>query len=161
MPRLGNPLVYDLLDVSAALAGTRGGTNLRKAAMRRSVSGVYYAVFHALCFVCASELIGWSQENELLEPIYRLPDHGTAKKRLKGRDAASIGPAVVDIGNNFIDLQEARNAADYSPPAMPVRHDETLRLIALAGQTVTLIENLTTDERRKVAVLLIAKPRAV
>jgi hypothetical protein len=33
-----------------------------------------------------------------------MPDHDLAKKRLKGREAASIGPAVVDIGNNFIDL---------------------------------------------------------
>lgn len=160
MPRLGNPLVYDLLDVSGALAAIRGRTNLRRAAMRRSVSGAYYAVFHALCFVCASELIGWSHENELLEPIYRMPDHGLAKKRLKGREAAAIGPAAVDIGNNFIDLQEARNAADYSPPSLTVRHDETLRLIALAVQTVALIENLTTSDRKKLAVLLIARTRA-
>ena len=160
MPKLGDPLVYDLLEVSASLAKTRGRTNLRKAAMRRGVSGAYYAVFHALCFVCASELIGWGQENDLVEPVYRLLDHGTAKKRLKGREAGLIGPSVVDIGNSFVELQDARNTADYSPPALFVRQDETLRLIALAAQTVSRLENLTTFDRKKLAVLLIAKNRA-
>ncbi|GJE16854.1 hypothetical protein [Methylobacterium marchantiae] len=159
MPRLGNPLVYDLLETSRALADTRGRVNLRKAAMRRAVSGAYYSVFHALCFICASELIGWNQENEVLEPIYRLLDHGTAKKRLYSRDANLIGPSVTDIGNNFLSLQEARNAADYSPPALKVRHDETLRYIELAERTVTLIESLTTLDRKKLAVLLIARTR--
>ena len=160
MPKLGDPLVYDLLEVSESLARTRGRTNLRKAAMRRSVSSAYYAVFHALCFVCASELIGWTQENDLVEPVYRLLVHGAAKKRLKGRDAGLIGASVVDIGNGFVELQDARNAADYSPPALIVRQDETLRLIALAGQTISLIEELTTQDRKKLAVLLVAKNRA-
>lgn len=53
MPKLGDPLVYDLLEVSTSLAKTRDRTNLRKAAMRRGVSSSYYAVFRALCFVCA------------------------------------------------------------------------------------------------------------
>jgi hypothetical protein len=159
MPRLGNPLVYDLIATSRALADTKGRVNLRKAAMRRAISGAYYAVFHALCFVCASELIGWSQDNALLEPIYRLLDHGTAKKRLNSRDAYMIGPSLADIGNNFLSLQEARNAADYSPPGLQVRHDETLRLVELAQETVTLIETLTPQDRKKLAVLLIARTR--
>ena len=159
MPRLGNPLVYDLIETSRILAETRGRVNLRKAAMRRAISGAYYAVFHALCFVCSSELIGWNQDNDLVEPIYRLLDHGAVKKRLTGRDAHLIGPSILDIGNNVLSLQEARNAADYAPPALQVRHDETLRLIELARQTVTLIESLPTQDRRKLAVLLIARTR--
>ncbi|SFG34960.1 hypothetical protein SAMN05192565_10243 [Methylobacterium gossipiicola] len=159
MPRLGNPLVYDLLETSRALAGTGGRANLRKAAMRRATSGAYYAVFHALCFICASELIGWSQDNDVLEPSYRLLDHGTAKKRLNSRDATLIGPCVTDIGNNFLSLQEARNVADYSPPALAVRHDETLRLIEVAERTVALIESLPKQDRKKLAVLLIARTR--
>ena len=160
MPRLGDVLVYDLLEVAETLANLRGRANLRKAAMRRATSSAYYAVFHALCFVCASELIGWNQENDVVEPVYRLIDHGTAKKRLKGREAALIDAAVVDIGNNFVDLQDARNVADYNLPGISVRHDETMRLIALSAQTITLIENLTTQDRKKLAVLLIAKNRA-
>jgi hypothetical protein len=35
-----------------------------------------------------------------------------------------------------------------------------MRLIALASQTITLIEHLTTQDRKKLAVLLIAKNRA-
>ncbi|WP_143103664.1 hypothetical protein [Methylobacterium gossipiicola] len=66
---------------------------------------------------------------------------------------------MTDIGNNFLSLQEARNVADYSPPALAVRHDETLRLIEVAERTVALIESLPKQDRKKLAVLLIARTR--
>lgn len=158
MARLGSPLVYGFLATADILAAQAGSTNLRKAGMRRAVSSAYYAVFHALCFVCASEFVGWSR-TEMLDPVYRLLDHGTAKRRLIGRDAAALIPEILEIGTKFADLQEARHVADYSPPALPVRHDETLSLIAVAKQTVTLIESLQSEDRLKLAVLLIAKSR--
>lgn len=158
MARLANPLVYDLLAIADALAAQTGRMSLRKAGMRRTVSSAHYAVFHLLCFVCASELVGWSR-TEVLDPVYRLLDHGNAKRRLSGRDAAALAPTIFEIGTKFADLQEARHVADYSPPALPVRHDETLSLIAVAKQTVSLIESLEPEDRLKLAVVLIAKPR--
>ena len=158
MPRLGNPLVYALLEIAADLATRKGHVNVRKVAMRRSVSSAYYAVYHALCFVCADELVGWSRTTTL-EPMYRLLDHGLAKRRLNGRDAAAISSLILEIGTQFADLQEARHAADYAPPALAVRQDETLNLIAVAKRTVALIEALGKEDRLKLAVLLIAKPR--
>lgn len=159
MPRLGNPLVYDLLAVATTLAEQTGRTNLRKAAMRRGVSSAYYAVFHALCFVCASSLVGWGRTDTLV-PIYRSLEHGLAKNRLRSIEAKEIGSHVLAIGTSFAQLQEARHAADYNPPGLPVRTDETLNLIARAREIVTLIENLDANDRLRVAILLIARQRS-
>ena len=158
MPRLANPLVYDLIEVAEALAAEVGRANLRKAAMRRAVSSAYYAVFHALCFVCASELVGWSR-TAMLEPVYRMLDHGMAKRRLSGKEAAGMAGAILEIGTRFADLQEARHAADYCPPAMSVRRDETLSQIAAARRIIALIEALQPEDRKRLAILLITKAR--
>ena len=158
MARLGNPLVYDLLDVADGLAARTGRGNLRKASMRRAVSSAYYAAFHALCFVCASELVGWGR-TDLIEPVYRILDHGTAKNRLTGKEAAAMPPEILEIGTRFKDLQEARHEADYRPPSLTVRRDETLSHIAEARRIVDLIESLDTEHRLKLAILLITKAR--
>lgn len=159
MPRLGNPLVYDLLEVAATLSESAGRQNLRKAALRRGVSASYYAVFHALCFVCASELVGWSRGEEL-EPIYRSVEHGGARKRLSGKDAARVGADVLAIGANFATLQDRRHLADYAPPALPVSRNWASESLTLATRAITAIEQLEPAQRRRLAILLIARPRA-
>lgn len=159
MARLGNPLVYDLLEVADTLASQRGRKSLRKASMRRAVSSAYYAVFHALCFVCASQLAGWSKANDLLEPVYRMIDHGSAKNRLTGKEAAAMSLAILEIGSRFKDLQEARHEADYRTPALEVSLDRTLQHIAEARRVIDLIESLASEDRLKLAILLVTKAR--
>ena len=159
MARLGNPLVYDLLVVADTLAMQRGRKGLRKASMRRAVSSAYYAVFHALCFVCASQLVGWSKANDLLEPVYRMLDHGSVKNRLTGKEAAAMVPAILEIGARFKDLQEARHNADYRTPALELSRDLTLQHIAEARRVVDLIEALPPEDRLKLAILLVTKAR--
>jgi hypothetical protein len=159
MARLGNPLVYDLLVVADTLAMQGGRKGLRKASMRRAVSSAYYAVFHALCFVCAGQLVGWSKANDLLEPVYRMLDHGSIKNRLTGKEAAAMAPAILEIGSRFKDLQEARHEADYRTPALEVSHDRTLRQIAKAREVIDLLEALLPEDRLKLAILLVTKAR--
>ncbi|MCJ2014625.1 hypothetical protein [Methylobacterium sp. J-076] len=159
MAGLKNPLVPDLLEVAELLVAQKGRLNLRKAAMRRAVSSAYYAVFHELCYVCADELKIWTKPTELLEPVYRLLDHGAARNRLTGKDAATISPAILQIGTLFKDLQEARHESDYRTPAMPVSRDWALSLIADARRIVDMIEGLPAQDRLKLAILLIAKTR--
>jgi hypothetical protein len=158
MPRLPNPLVYDLIELAETLATQRGRPNIRKAALRRAVSSAYYGTFHALCFVCASEFVGWSR-SELLEPVYRMLDHGTAKRRLSGREGAALGEEIAEIGALFADLQDARHAADYAPPTLAVHPADALRQIAAARRIVELIECLAADSRKRLAILLVTKGR--
>lgn len=159
MPRLGNPLVYDLLEIAEALAKQLGRTNLRKASMRRAVSTSYYAVFHALCFVCADELVRWSRSDEI-EPIYRSVEHGFVRKQLASKQAAAIGSQVLAIGAAFTDLQKRRHAADYMPPGLRIDAGSTREALLLARQVIETIEALDDVQRRRLAILLIARPRA-
>lgn len=158
MPRLPNVLVYDLLELADGLARQTGRANLRKAAMRRAISNAYYAVFHSLCFVCASVIVGWGRTEDI-EPVYRLLDHAHARRRLASGDAAHVAPVFASIGAAFAVLQEQRHLADYCPPNLAVNRDKTLALLARARETVEIIESLTDNERRKLAVLLITKAR--
>ena len=158
MPRLGNPLVYDLIEIAATLTDVAGRQNLRKAALRRGVSAAYYAVFHALCFVCASELVGWGR-GEDLEPIYRSVEHGGARRRLTGKEAARVGREVLAIGANLAILQDRRHLADYAPPALPVSRNWASESLTLATETIAAIERLDDVQRRRLAILLIARPR--
>lgn len=159
MPRLANTLVYDLFEVADELAGLAGRGNLRKAAQRRAVSTAYYAVFHALCFLCADELVRWSRSEEI-DPIYRSVEHGFASKMLASKRAAAIGAPVLRIGAAFTDLQKRRHASDYMPPGLRIPLGWATETIELAKQTITAIEQLGDVERRRIAILLIARPRA-
>ncbi|WP_056188870.1 hypothetical protein [Methylobacterium sp. Leaf113] len=160
MPKLGNPLVYNLLEVADGLALSPGTPNVRKAAMRRAVSTAYYAVFHALCYLCADELVGWSRTGTH-DPIYRSVDHGSAKTRLAGKAAERIGSTVLAIGAAFTKLQDDRHAADYASPVLPVSLERTQTIIASARQTIALIEELQKPQRLELAILLVAKPRPI
>ncbi len=159
MARSKNPLVDDFLEVAVALTEQGGRASLRRASLRRAVISAYYAVFHALCFVCASELVGWRKANDLIEPVYRMLDHGTAKNRLIGKDAASISPVVRQIGTGFRNLQEARHDADYRTPALELPRGLTLQHIAETRRIVDLVEALPPEDRLKLAILLVTKAR--
>ncbi|MGX7706442.1 hypothetical protein [Methylobacterium sp. Gmos1] len=159
MPRLGNPLVYDLLAVTDLLSAQRGRRNLQRAATRRAVSSAYYAVFHGLCFVCTRALGLWRRDAAVTEPVYRLLDHAQIRKRLSGRDAAEISPIVAVIGINFAELQALRHLADYSSPSLDISREEARNTIALARKTVSDLESLDDDQCRRLAVLLITKTR--
>lgn len=159
MSRLDNPLVHDLLEIAGGLAQQSGGTSLREAAARRAVSTSYYAAFHALCFVCADELVGWSRDDDL-GPIYRSVEHNFARKQLASRQAAMIGAEILAIGAAFTDLQKRRHAADYMPPGLRIDAGSTRDALTLARQIIHAIEALGETQRRRLAILLIARPRA-
>lgn len=159
MARSRNTLAADLLEIADTLAAQKGRQTLRKAAIRRAVSSAYYAVFHELCYVCADQLGVWTKGDDLREPVYRLLDHGIARSRLTGKEAAAIAPDILRIGTLFKDLQEARHGADYKSSAMAVSQDWALSQIAEARQIIELIETLTPDDRLKLAILLVTKAR--
>ena len=111
------------------------------AAKRRAVSSAYYAAFHWLLWTCARTVLPEAgSESADFERAYRALDHGTLKNAFAGgslKKAAALGA----IGTDFVQLQEARIKADYSPP----RHN----LFALAEvkehltRARTIIDGLT------------------
>lgn len=160
MPRLGNRHVYDLLAVADELAARPGRTPERQAAFRGAVSTAYYAVFHALCFVCADELVGFGETN-LMEPIYRSLDHGGVRKQLESESASIFSPTFPKLGRIFAQLQKERHDVDYRPPLILVKdRQQAVFWVGLAREAIALVEEFTVDERRALAVLLIARPRS-
>lgn len=160
MPRLRNRLVYDLINVAKDLTLRPGQSRHRQASMRRAVSTAYYAVFHALCFVCADSLVGFSR-TELLEPIYRTVDHANARKLLLSEAARSISPSLAQVGDRFATLQRQRHLVDYMPPRILLKgKNEALALIDLATNAIELIERLDVEARLALAVLLISRPKS-
>lgn len=156
--RIPAALTHDLLSVAETLAQQSGTANVRQACMRRAVSSSYYAVFHALSYVCADRLVGWSQ-TDILPPIYRSLDHAPVRNKLNGRDALQIDPALPRIGALFAKLQEERHKADYSPPSALFNRTKCLTLIADARDAIALIEGLETKARLQLAILLVTRQR--
>ena len=105
--------------------------------------------------MCASELVGWSRSEEL-EPIYRSIEHGLTRQRLTR--AARQHARLIPLETAFASLQDDRHAADYASAGLKeVSLGRTQAAIELARQAIALIENMDQGERRRLAVLLIAK----
>ncbi len=156
---LRKPLMHDLVAVADLLARQAGPVGVVQASRRRAVSTAYYALFHALCFVCADALVGWSRK-DALAPIYRSLEHTTARKKLRSDEAKLIDHRIARLGLFFSTLQEQRHAADYAPPGSNLSRTQTLDLIDDARDAVALIEDLDTRARLDLAILLIARQRA-
>ena len=152
-----NPLVVHLLAVAEELAGHKGRYFLRQIAMRRAVSSAYYALFHALCFICSSSLSRRALP-DLRDGIYRALDHGAAKRRLMDRETAGVDPSLPAIAFAFQVLQEQRHLADYAPPSHVFRSGEVTTLIGHAREAIELLQSLGPEAQARLAVaLLIAR----
>lgn len=134
----------------------------RQATINRAVSTAYYALFHALAGECAARLVGSPRSPlywQIVTPIHRSLDHGAARRVFERltRDAAASS-ALKLIGRSFLDLQSARNAADYDPGTRYSR-GEALDFIAQARQASDALRSMPKEDRLLLAVQLITKPR--
>jgi uncharacterized protein (UPF0332 family) len=156
--QIKHQIVRDL--IRSALNRVEGETTRpSQTALRRAVSDSYYAVFHAVCYLVADGLVGWSTPWESFEPIYRSLDHQEAKKRFSAPEISVLGPEVRRIGEILRDLIKDRHTADYDPRPFKANKAEILAKIAQAQEAVDLIEALPKATYRKLAVLLIARSR--
>lgn len=150
-------MIYDdLLELADHLA-RRESRRPKQISLRRATSTAYYAVFHALAYLCAKELVGWTKDWKFVTPIYRALDHSTAKK-LFDRSRETYGEDVAQIGRAFILLQQERNNADYHPEFSSTRQ-ETLELIRLARDAVQATLALNAEKQLLLAVHLIGRQR--
>ncbi|MBY6240992.1 hypothetical protein [Methylosinus sp. Sm6] len=171
-----------LLDLAEELAGgdiggSSGDKTRRAVVRRRAISTAYYAVFHALTRLCAKELVAGSPPgSQEYEIVYRALNHGSLKEAFN-KEPLRSNPALKEIGNRVIELQTARNLADYLPIGRFNRiraADEKIRgddgkmrppsiscrkLVQAARSTLKLIADLSSDDRRTLAVYLILKSR--
>jgi hypothetical protein len=122
----------ELLDEARHLA-VRGKTLNRQVSLRRAASTAYYALFHMLIDDFIQQ---WGIVHQRAK-FGRLFNHGNMKhvsevlnKRLKGQTGNTEAP-LQDIAALFVDLQDARQFADYDVAnAFPV---DVQALIRRAG----------------------------
>lgn len=152
----------DLLEIARELA-VRDPARPRQSSLKRSTSTAYYALFHALAHECVRVILGGAippQEYwKTVSPVYRIIDHGSAK-RVFNRFAKDprTPPVLRDVALAFVELQEARIQADYDPTPSFTRRD-VLQNIRRAEGAVQQLRNWPVDIRRDVIVQLIAKQR--
>jgi hypothetical protein len=153
---LGNHIPDDLLEAAEFLLSVRvGRSNLLKVYRRRAVSSAYYAVFQAICYVFASETVGWGSEATLLDPVFRTLEHERTKDRL----SRAADPALKRIGTILSQLKDKRHSADYAPPSFNPAQVEALQLVEQAREALLLVETLTPQQRKLLVSILISKSR--
>lgn len=160
-------LVAHQLEIARALVNIEK-RRPRQASLRRAVSTAYYALFQALCEACASRLVGWDKPWDVFTPIFRAVEHGRAAQTLLQANFAT-STDLQRLGFAFVELQSAREWADYNPEprpkfdvtknASPFRRSEALTLIELAGEAVGILDRLSDEARLKLATRLVTKPR--
>ncbi len=160
MPMPHNPLVEDLLALADVLVALSGRGSFLQAALRRSVSTSYYALFHALCTLCSDSLVRWSR-TDLVDRTYRSLDHGTARRRLAAlASTSSSGSSIKRVSTLFSLMQDQRNDADYERPRVLLSRNEAVLSIRNAREAIELLTAMDDDARRRLAVeLLVAKAR--
>ena len=112
-------LAQDLLQQANHLAIYEGG-NHSQAALRRSVSTAYYALFHLLAEDSGQR---WRGSNAAVTGLERAMNHGPMKTTSiqfanpTWRDwhdtVSAVPPALQSVSGAFVKLQEERHAADY------------------------------------------------
>ena len=137
--------------------------------LRRAISAAYYALFHALTEVGAS--LSGTTSVELQNQIRRAYNHGTMRSvcevysRARTRPfpsphdlllRAPIDPRIHDIAAVFLELQEARNQADYDLlSTVSVRDTDHLITVARrAVRDLRVIESLPETSVFLTALLL-------
>ena len=155
-------LANNLLATAALLASVK--SPLGSAALRRSVSTAYYALFSRLAALCAGRVARSQAASQSYRSVYRALDHGPARNALLD-DAEFRSP----LGDSFKRLQEARHWADYSSDTHPATKKaadairfttaEAQEFVAVAREAVGYVDARSPDAKQRLAVLLIARPR--
>jgi hypothetical protein len=149
----------DLLDIADELARRDLGRP-KQSSLRRAVSSAYYAIFHALAFMCTSSLIGWNKPWDVTTQLYRALDHAAARKLFeRDRQGVVYGREAASFGRIFIELQQARVIADYDPSPFNLNRQATQELIDRAREAARSMQTISAEKRLLIAVHLIARPR--
>lgn len=137
---------------------------LGSAALRRSVSTAYYALFSRLAALCADRISRAPPTSDVFRSVFRAIDHGPSRTVLLGHPEFGA-----PLGENFRRLQEARHWADYSVEPHPesakistgrrLTRSEARQFVALARETILFIDALPADAKQRLAATLVARTR--
>ena len=151
----------NLITISRLLATPQPpNTQPLQDSLRRAVSTAYYAMFHALAGSNADCLIGTPGNpvtRHAWHRVYRGLEHRDARRNTQ-QDQNLFSPPVVDFADTFAQLQRQRHIADYDP-SQPFTLSATQNWIDQAEQHIIAFMQLSTDERRAVAIQSLIRRR--
>ena len=122
--------------------------------LRLAVDTTYYALFHALAGCCADALIGGSDSSRSQEAwhhVYRSLEHGYARRQCAHRDIGRFPAEIQDFANQFVQMQQERYCAYYSPDSRFYK-DWVLQKIAEAEYQLHTFSKVPLRDRRAFAV---------
>ena len=148
----------DLLDIAQRLsAGNPIQTDLR-----RAISSVYYALFHAICQSNADTVVGddpQSRDQPAWRQTYRALEHGYARQRcIVARRNPRFTLPIQALAGYFVTMQSQRHQADYDPDT-GFDQAEVLDAIAQAGRFIRDFRATPAPERRAFAVFILMRER--
>lgn len=148
----------DLLDIAGRLAeGNPTQTDLR-----RAVSSVYYALFHAICQSNSDTIVGddpHSHDRLTWRQTYRALEHGYARQRcVMARRNPRFTLPVQRLADHFDTLQDIRHRADYDPDATFSQPD-VLAAVTQIDEIIADFRAAPAQERRAFAVYLLMRER--
>ena len=117
-----------------------------QASLRRSISASYYALFHLLVDEATKLMLSGNVRSPLRDSLARAFHHSAMKqtaaaftrrsippKLASGLDRQQVQQPLIDVATAFVELQEARQDADYNRARRFTRR-ETLDLADQAEQ---------------------------
>lgn len=126
---------------------------------RRAVSTAYYAVFHAIAEMCAREMLGGARTNSYeFERVYRALEHGSLKSVFNG-PPLNANMQLKQLGILIAQLQSERHRSDYLPMRKLYTAKTCAQHLASATLAITLLEGLSREDRKALAVTLLFKNR--
>jgi len=143
-----------------ARSGIDAKRRVRSAYLRRAVSDAYYALFHALAFACANNLVGVTKRDSAAwRRIYRGLEHGRAKEEFGRAETRALHQNIARIGAAFKQLQEARHMADYDPATTLRRRSDAEALIGIAETAISDLDTLPADMALELGAYLLVRKR--
>ena len=126
--------------------------------LNRAVSTAYYAMYDALCSVCATEIVGpraLPTPSDIWRDVYRSVEHVAVKKHLEsGVKTSAYGADLSRFAKAFSKLQQQRHDADYNPQ-FRIGRAATLRLIAEARDAIKALTNPQLERQKMVITYLV------
>ena len=126
--------------------------------LRRSISTAYYAVFHYLAELCATEIVG--RRVKKLRPkgawrvYYRSLRHSRIRAFCMRNDHNQFSHGIQNFAKWFPVLQDAREFCDYENDSMPNILDAKF-IIKIAKTCIESLESINESEREDFVAWLV------
>ena len=137
-------------------------TRPSQGALRRAVSSVYYALFHALSKDGADLLVGKTKRfrsKHAWRQVYRGLEHNAVRHACKNKEILKkFPPEIQNFGDLFVKMHQARSNADYDPYATFSKSSVEAYIIR-AEEAIKSFEKVPVKDRRAFCAYVLFKVR--